>query len=350
VRWLSYLLPRLALLVVAVALPAGGGELYLRWFRPVLYRMPAAPVPDERWRGLVHRRSDIPGLSYELAPGRRVVHLGAGVQTNRMGLRSYEPLPASDERVRIAVVGDSYAFGFGVQMRDTFASVLERGLNTRAGRRPDSTDAQPPDSTVDYEVMNFGVGGYSTLDEAAVVEHRVRPWAPALIVLAYSMNDPEDAPIQPVHSFYSEVEPWQHSHLLRFVALTALRHRIRRHGDGDYHRYLHRSPDKWATVQRGFARIARVAAQLETPVLVAIFPHCIVDLWAHYPLREQHRQVADEARSHGFLTLDLLPAMEQQHPRRVRLSRIDDHPNAMGHRLAGEQLITYLRETELLDE
>lgn len=342
---LRQLLPRIAVLLAAVALPTAAAELYVRTFRPVVYRMPPPPMPRDQWRNLAHRRSSIPGLSYELNPGRSVKHLGVKVDINQMGLRSYEPLSPAQDRRRIAVVGDSYAFGFGVKLPETFGSVMEESLNSGApGGGPSGVTARS------YEVMNFAVGGYSTLDEAAVVEHRVRAWAPALIVVAYSLNDPEDDPVQPVHSHYQRVQAWQYSHLLRLVAVTYLQTQIRRHGGGDYHRYLHQSPAKWGSVQRGFTRIERAAAAIDAPVLLAIFPHSVVKDWKAYPYRDLHRQVTAEAREHGLHTLDLLPAMEKHLPLQVRRGALDDHPNALGHRLAAQALVAYLRETELLGE
>ena len=354
---LSRTLLRVALLLTSVALPATAAELYVRRAMNVTYRAPPAPLPDDAWREVVHRRSELPGLSYELSPGRRVRSHGALVETNAMGLRSYEPLSEAAGVTRIAVVGDSYAFGFGVALSDTFAAILERTLNTPpsppTGEQPPWEHPLPDEPTASagsYEVMNFGVGGYSTLDEAVVVEHRVRPWKPALIVLAYSLNDPENAPVQPVHSYYQAVRWWQHSHVLRLLAFRRLQADIARYGGGDYLRYLHAHPEKWGSVRRGMARIAKAATAMGARVLLAVFPHSTVGAWEDYPYRDAHRQVADEGARHGFSVIDLLPVMERQPPRRVRLSQGDDHPNALGHRLAAQALSTYLRTSGLLDD
>jgi hypothetical protein len=58
------------------------------------------------------------------------------VRTNSLGLRGAEiPASKSAGRERILVLGDSYAFGYGVGDEDTFAAVLERELNAEPGGR-----------------------------------------------------------------------------------------------------------------------------------------------------------------------------------------------------------------------
>src|SRR6185369_3084342 len=125
---------------------------------------------------------------------------GGWVETNGEGMRDHEPLPADTPSLeRIAVVGDSFVFGLGLPQEDVFTEVLERDLNGASdGRR--------------YDVLNFGVPGYSSQEEASVLEARVLPWNPAVVIVGYCLNDPETQPLQPVHVYFSPVAWWQHSH------------------------------------------------------------------------------------------------------------------------------------------
>lgn len=76
---------------------------------------------------------------------------------------------------RIAIVGDSFVFGFGVEQNETFVKILERKLN-------DNFDGN-------FEVMNFGESAYGTEQEYFVVKDDVLKYKPDLIVLAFSPND-----------------------------------------------------------------------------------------------------------------------------------------------------------------
>ena len=83
--------------------------------------------------------------------------------------------------------------------------MLERLLNGGAAGGP-------------FEVLDLGVGGYSTRDEALTLESEGMRWNPKLIVIGYVLNDPESEPIQPLQSYFQEPSWWQHSALLRMLA------------------------------------------------------------------------------------------------------------------------------------
>jgi len=75
------------------------------------------------------------------------------VRTNSLGLRGAEiPRAKAPGEERILVLGDSYAFGYGVGDEDTFAAVLERELNAEPGGRR-------------VVVANAGVSSYGTAQE-----------------------------------------------------------------------------------------------------------------------------------------------------------------------------------------
>ena len=155
--------------------------------------------------------------------------------------------------------------------------------------------------------------------------------------------------MQPVHSHYQKTQLRQYSHVLRKVAERRLAFDVRRFGRGDYHRYLHQAPHKWRNVPHGFARIAAAARAMDAKVVLAIFPHSVVPHWKAYPYGDLHAQSGRAGREAGFEVLDMLPTMQGLTPPAVRLSPSDDHPNAKGHQMAGEELAQYLRGARWLD-
>lgn len=69
-----------------------------------------------------------PYVAFVLRPGERENYEGAPVKINELGVRKRTgPLP-TDEAMRIVVVGDSVAFGLGLEEGDTIAAQLERIL------------------------------------------------------------------------------------------------------------------------------------------------------------------------------------------------------------------------------
>ncbi len=116
----------------------------------------------------LHRPSDIEGLVYELLPDVRTRGFGREtITTNSQGFRSPERDPA---KPLIAVVGDSYTFGHGVEDHQTNPANLQR---------------QFPEAYV----LNAGVDGYNIEQQAIVVRERVMPLKPALLIVEFVFND-----------------------------------------------------------------------------------------------------------------------------------------------------------------
>jgi hypothetical protein len=82
---------------------------------------------------------------------------------------------------RVAVMGDSFAFGVGVEAEQTASSELERLLNAghpTAGRR--------------YQVYNFGVNSFSPLLEYIYLKKEVIRYRPDIVVLMLDLCDIQD--------------------------------------------------------------------------------------------------------------------------------------------------------------
>ena len=326
---MSRALPISLLFAASLLVSLGLAEFVLRAAVEVPYRPPPEPLAPESWRELLHRPSAVPGLAYELRPGAEKIALGLPVRINRLGLRD-EELREGEDVLRVAALGDSYTFGFGVHAEQAWPHRLEQLLNRDELR---------------YDVLNFGVGGYSTRDEALVLEHKALPLHPRAVVLAYYLNDPETDPVQPLHRAFHPTAWWQHSVALRFIAMHANDFAMRRYGDGDYHRYLHFHPGKWGSVVKGFERMAALVGAAGIPLLVAIFPRTPSGSgWSDYRHADLHARVAAAAEQNGLRVVDLLEVFAQHDPERLRLGRNDRHPTPFGHAVAALALHAPLRE------
>ena len=138
---------------------------------------------DERSDQSVSLRSIIvphhdPLLMYDLLPGTSVPFQGEQVDISACGMRDKDySVEKPDNTFRIAVLGDSFTFGWGVKEHEAFPSVLERNLNYYF------SDA------VNIEVLNFGVPGYSTFQQAALFENRVKEFNPDAVLVFFIEND-----------------------------------------------------------------------------------------------------------------------------------------------------------------
>ena len=310
----------------------------MAWFGPIPYMKPPEPMPADVWHELLHRSSPIQGLSYELTPNREKQSQGVIIKTNSHGMRDDEPLGGADDSVcNVLVLGDSFTFGFGVEGNETYTNVLERLLTNYTS-----------DKVV--QVLNLGVGGYSSKDEALVLRRKGMDWTPKLIIVGYVLNDPEIDPVQPLHRYYQDEKWWQYFNTFRLVATAKHEHDIKTLGGGDYIRYLHeRDNDKWKSVQAAFSSMQETVKGKDIPVLLAIFPFMQGDKWADYQYGDLHSQVANAGKDSGFNTIDLADVYSM-HPQELLMVAPDDgHPNALGHKLAAEAIYQTIQEHNLLE-
>lgn len=333
---------KLLIVLLSLAVALGAAELVLRVWFPVKYRQPVVAPPGHGWTGVIHRPSSVPGLTYELRPGATGHEKDCDIVVNSLGMRGPELVqPKSNQMLRVAVLGDSVAFGFRVEQPELFTARLAELLNGQAGRAHD------------YEVMNFAVTGYSAREEAVVLEHKALPLDPDLVVVAYYLNDPDFGPVNALRMAFHRAEWWEHSELLRLFAQKAHQMELARHGGGDYFRWLHApETDEWKSVPEAFARMHALADSRALRVVLAIFPVFALDgkerkpftTWDEYAYTPLHAEVRAAAEQEAFTVVDLLDVYRASGKAPQELARDPDHPNALGHQLAAEALARLFSE------
>jgi hypothetical protein len=164
---------RLALVVVSCAATLGLVEAALR-LMPAWSR---ATTRDERFAFNPYRPDG--RLGFTLRPGVRVRHadrdFSVSVAINALGGRGPERERLKPPgTARILLLGDSFAFGWGVEQDETFGARLERRLSERAGP---------------VEVLSAAVPGWSTDQQYLYLRTQGLALGPDLILLAASEND-----------------------------------------------------------------------------------------------------------------------------------------------------------------
>lgn len=100
---------------------------------------------------------------------------GQTYKINSAGFRDKDfPALKGAQTTRVAFLGDSVTEGFGVGEDERFSGRVEQMFNG-SGRKVES--------------MNFGVAGYSPLDEVCVLRRHVLIYSPDLVILQFCYND-----------------------------------------------------------------------------------------------------------------------------------------------------------------
>jgi lysophospholipase L1-like esterase len=162
-----------ALLVLAgVLVGAGVIEIFLRLTRPA--------APDLR---ALHLAEPTQPWLYRLRPGAEAeLDKTAGIhyRVNGSGFRGPRyPQAREGNAFRVAVLGDSLTFGFGVQEEEIYTALLEAELTRLLAPRK-------------VQVLNFGVGGYNPYNEVALFEGIGAAYQPDLVLIQFCINDLND--------------------------------------------------------------------------------------------------------------------------------------------------------------
>lgn len=353
---------RAALLLGSTALALLVAEGAYRWS---LGGPAEQPRGDDGWRArykrmneTIYRRSADPELVYEPRP-KSVVEMEYGpAGFNSAGMRDdreYQQQPAGSTP-RIALLGDSLVWG-------EFLS-----LDSSLGRQLEGTLAPG-----EQEVLNFGVSGYDTAQEARWYEKAVRPYQPEVLVLVYCMNDMMIMS-GPYNRYANDEERRRKEEQDRmFDRVAPVRRETldqvnRRDEEASIFRLLARGRslfrrlafdrryvDEYTVVAEDEARVAATVEAIErlgaaaqgdeVRALLVISP--VLESWDHYHWSDIHRQVGEAGRAAGFEVVDPLPDWRQrQDPSRLRFPGDNLHYNPRGTALLARTIAEALGRGE----
>lgn len=105
--------------------------------------------------------------------------------SNDAGMRSKRPyVPKAPDRFRIICLGDSMVMGTGAEEEDRWGNQIESILLDLGVK----VDGKP------IEVYSVGVGGWSAINEASYLTHRISSYSPDIVLVMMVANDISDTP------------------------------------------------------------------------------------------------------------------------------------------------------------
>ncbi|PYV38393.1 MAG: hypothetical protein DMG06_25770 [Acidobacteria bacterium] len=165
-------LPRFVLVLISTLLGLLLAEGVVRLLAPQPLTIPWA----DEVSGVLAPRANVRGREY--VPHTYDVTVSFNSQRFR-GQREYQPQPGPGV-TRIATLGDSVTFGNGANDDQTYPAQLEGILQGRSIKKG---------LPVTYEVINAGIGGTGTAEQALWYENWVKQFHPHLVVLNVFCND-----------------------------------------------------------------------------------------------------------------------------------------------------------------
>jgi hypothetical protein len=288
-------------------------------------------VEMSRYAAEVKEKSDNPKIGHVHRPNAEAYLMGVDVSINSDSLRDEEYAPERNEKYRIAVLGDSLTFGWGVEKEDTFEVVLESMLSEK---RP-------------TEMINFGHGNYNTEQQVNLFKEKGLKYNPDKVVVFYFINDAEVTPVRSKWTFVSR---------LRSVTFlwSRMRGLLTRTGDGATFESFY--SDLYADDQPGFIAVKESFLELQgiceeqgLELQVVMLPE-LHDL-TNYPFKAEYAKVEGFLRENSIPVIDLTESFAgYEDPMRLWVAPDDAHPNALAHGMIAEYSRNFLENGESTNE
>jgi hypothetical protein len=246
---------------------------------------------------------------------------------------------------RIVVVGDSFAWGFGVHSEDAFPYRLHNLLDMYSGGDH-------------FEVINWSHPGWGTIHQFRSLVSELDQLQPDLLILSFVLNDPEPAKHARRSKLWPILEPqmpetglgallYRHSRVYYLVWSRLENTRIHRDLNAYYHDLF--DGDTWKDCRWALRQIRTEAFDRDIPMALVVFPLFQGQIDDSYPYVDLHTKVRDTGESLGVPVLDLLETYWGVDGRRLAVIPFTDaHPSELAHRIASDTILEFLIEKDLL--
>ncbi len=243
---------------------------------------------------------------------------------NSLGYRDYEPNP--DAQTRIAVLGDSFAAGHGIDnIDDTFPQLLEQRLG--AG----------------YDINLIANSGWDTDVELGYLDSY--PYRPNIVILSYYLNDIQYliryTSISPDNNFNFPQDPtlnwivlnffvpnYIYYNLLQFTSPT----RTNNHTADMVSAYT--DDTYWLPQAQQLTNIVNWTRDHDARLIVLLWPQ-IAMIDASQPAIQRLRELFD---SLGVEVVDMSEPLRGYETSQLIVNRFDTHPSIVAHRIAADAL------------
>ena len=263
------------------------------------------------------------------------------VRYNRLGFRERDfDSTRPPGTYRIAVVGDSLAYGQGISEDARYSNLIQKYLNATGKGQ--------------YEVLNFAFPGAETADELAFLSHALLQARPDFILLEWYTNDvlgPDDKKqaVEPVTIVPAALR--RNSVLFYFVhrQFNALQERLGLVENGNpYQTGRFRDPNSPSSLAAANSMnlFIETCRRFNIPVGLVLFsesyfnPDSDLDF-----LLERMLQFCQTRKLRCLDTRPIL--LPYQDGGKLWASRLDPHPSALAHQLVADRLMETFRDVWL---
>jgi len=257
---------------------------------------------------------------------------------NSMGYRDYEYQVEKLKGVfRIYVLGDSFTYGQGIKMAETYPKVLERILKDKYPNRY-------------FEVINASFLGLDTERELGRLKKEGLRLSPDMVILGFYLNDPshdsgvtqwkEEDKKEKIKILFNNKTLLKISHLYWFLKIRADWVFNKRVYVRTFLKLYEKDSKTWKDFESSFSGISELTRERNIPLLVVIFPS-LYQLNDNYPFFKAHSMVKKLSEEKGVEALDLFNCYKGISDKSLWVKTsmpANTHPNAKAHQMAAIEI------------
>jgi hypothetical protein len=245
---------------------------------------------------------------------------------NSLGYRDYEPLPDDEVTTRIAVLGDSFAMGHGINNIDeTFPQMLERDLG--AG----------------YDVDVVAHSGWDS--DVEIYYLRDYPLQPDVVILSYYLNDIDHLLTEPTQNpdavFDFPDNPTVTWIVREFFVPNYIYYNLMQYTSPERTTTFmdrlvapHMDDDLWAQQAWHLNEIYEWTQENDAQLVALVWPQ-IAAVEESIPATDRIR---DFFLERDVPVVNMADVLIDQEPRQMIVNRFDSHPGVQAQRLAADAL------------
>ena len=269
---------------------------------------------------------------------------------NSFGFRDVEHTLHKDKNVfRILGLGDSFTYGVGAELEQTYLFSLETLLNDRSSIHPK------------VEIIKAGIPRYYPETQRILLQHYGKNYEPDLIIVGFVPNDVIDThygldAVVLDRSGYLKTKVandmglfghvlYNNSHLLRIVLRRITAYRMAQIYDPKWEEVFvdnGHHEDDWISIENEYSYMVEIASSIGANVIIVHIP-------GKGPWNEEHyypsKRLASWAKANNVGFIDVLPTMVVESSKQDLYYGVDGHANPSGHAIIAQQIYDYLVTT-----
>ncbi|MBN1352364.1 SGNH/GDSL hydrolase family protein [candidate division KSB1 bacterium] len=262
------------------------------------------------------------------------------VRFNKLQFREREfDIAKADSIYRIAIIGDSFAYGQGIPIAERFSNLIGTYLEAKR-------------CSVACEVLNFGRSGAETVDHLEILNSIVLKTRPDFVLLQWFVNDveghdksgrPGSMTLAPSDELHAKLQSASALYFLVSLQWYALQEALG--WAGSYSDYISRrfSDPQCLDSQesnRALKQFIQSCQDNDIRMGIVLFPDVVGDLNANYPFAFLHERVIAICDEESTLYVDLRdPFSKEKEYRKLWVNQFDRHPSSLANRLAADCII-----------